>query len=198
LQFHSGLPGCWRVDASSIAKAAPRAVDAGQPGWRDKSAAALHIAHFRGLRYLYTGTRQRRNLGDGTGLDREQDLQRQTCMTRRAVLIVEDEPLIREALAASLASRYDVHRAAGAAAAMRILGDKFVDVVFADVQIEGDIDGFELAQWIEINYPGVIVIMTSGVAADRHFGAGPLIEKPYEFDYVAQRIAGALEQYGKA
>lgn len=114
-------------------------------------------------------------------------------MKRRAVLIVEDEPLIRQALAGFLAAEFDVHQAAGAAAAMRVLGDRFVDVVFADVQIEGDIDGFELAQWIEINYPGVIVIMTSGVAPDRNFGAGPMIEKPYELDYVRQRIAAALQ-----
>lgn len=114
-------------------------------------------------------------------------------MKRRAVLVVEDEPLIRNAIAEYLAAKYDVHQAADAAAAMRILSDKFVDVVFADVQIPGDIDGFELAQWIEINYPGVLVIMTSGVAPDRNFGAGPLIEKPYEFDYVQKRIADALQ-----
>lgn len=114
-------------------------------------------------------------------------------MKRRAVLIVEDEPLIRQTLAGFLAAEYDIHQAAGAAAAMQTLGDKFVDVVFADVQIEGEIDGFELAQWIEINYPGVIVIMTSGVAADRNFGAGPMIEKPYDLGHVRQRIAAALQ-----
>lgn len=118
-------------------------------------------------------------------------------MKRRAVLIVEDEPLIRQTLADFLATDYDVYQAAGAAAAMRVLGDRFVDVVFADVQIEGEIDGFELAQWIEINYPGVIVIMTSGVAPDRNFGAGPMIEKPYELGYVRQRIAAALATYGR-
>lgn len=114
-------------------------------------------------------------------------------MKRRAVLVVEDEPLIRQAVAEFLAETYDVYQSADAATAMRILGDKFVDVVFADVQIQGEIDGFELAQWIEINYPGVIVIMTSGVAPDRNFGAGPMIEKPYELDYVQKRIAEALQ-----
>lgn len=113
-------------------------------------------------------------------------------MRRRAVLVVEDEPLVRSTAAEFLAAEYDVYQAADAASAMRTLSDKFVDVVFADVQIQGDIDGFELAQWIEINYPAVIVIMTSGVAADRRYGEGPLIEKPYDLGYVRKRIAAAL------
>lgn len=113
-------------------------------------------------------------------------------MRRKAILVVEDEPLVRAAAADFLAAEYDVYQAADAAAAMRTLSDKFVDLVFADVQLQGDIDGFELAQWIEINYPAVIVIMTSGVAPDRSYGEGPLIEKPYDLGYVRKRIAAAL------
>lgn len=113
-------------------------------------------------------------------------------MRRKAVLVVEDEPLTRDAVARFLATDYDVYQASDAAGAMQTLGEKFVDLVFSDVQIQGDIDGFELAQWIEINYPSVIVIMTSGVAADRRYGEGPLVEKPYDLNYVAKRIATAL------
>lgn len=114
-------------------------------------------------------------------------------MRRKAVLIVEDEPLVRSAAAEFLAADYDVYDVADAAGAMHTLSEKFVDLVFSDVQIEGNMDGFELAQWIEINYPSVIVIMTSGVAADRRYGEGPLVVKPYDLDYVARRIATALD-----
>lgn len=116
-------------------------------------------------------------------------------MRRKSVLVVEDEPLIRSTLADFLAADYDVHQAADAATAMRILSDRFVDLVFADVQIQGQMDGFELAQWVEINYPSVIVIMTSGVAPDRNYGEGPLVEKPYALDYVRGRIAAALRAH---
>lgn len=114
-------------------------------------------------------------------------------MRKPAILIVEDEPLVRFALADFLRPDYDVYEGADAETAMQILGEKFVDLVFADVQIPGGKDGFELAQWIEINYPRVIVIMTSGVEPDRKYGLGPLIEKPYDVAYVRQRIAAALE-----
>lgn len=118
----------------------------------------------------------------------------QSLMRKSAILIVEDEPLVRSALADFLGANYVVHQSSDAATAMQILDRSFVDLVFADVQIQGERDGFELAQWIEINYPRVVVIMTSGVEPDRKYGSGPLIEKPYEFDYVRQRIAAALDE----
>jgi DNA-binding NtrC family response regulator len=111
---------------------------------------------------------------------------------KQAILIVEDEFLIRDAAAGFLAAEYEVHQAADAITAMQILGERFVDLVFADVHIRGDVDGFELAQWIEINYPYVSVIMTSGVSPDKRYGEGPLIEKPYDLDYVRKRIAAVL------
>jgi DNA-binding NtrC family response regulator len=111
---------------------------------------------------------------------------------KQAILIVEDEVLIRDAVAGFLAAEYDVYQAADASTAKQILGARFVDVVFSDVQISGDVDGFELAQWIEINYPSVSVIMTSGVSPDKKYGEGPLIEKPYDLEYVRKRIAAVL------
>jgi DNA-binding NtrC family response regulator len=113
-------------------------------------------------------------------------------LRKRAILIVEDEFLIRNAAAGFLAGEYDVYQAADARTAMRILGERFVDLVFADVEIQGEVNGFELAQWIEINYPSVSVIMTSGVSPDKKYGEGPLIEKPYDLDYVRKRIAAVF------
>jgi hypothetical protein len=38
-----------------------------------------------------------------------------------------------------------------------------IDVVFAEVQLTGGVDGFALAQWVRKNHPDVDVILTSGV-----------------------------------
>jgi CheY-like chemotaxis protein len=58
-----------------------------------------------------------------------------------------------------------------------------IELVLAEVQLAGSMDGFALAQWIRANHPNIDVVLTSGVdrAADKAgdlCDEGPL-EKPY-------------------
>jgi CheY-like chemotaxis protein len=72
-----------------------------------------------------------------------------------------------------------------------------IDLVFSDVQMPGDMDGFGLARWVRAHRPGVKVILTSGViktsnaAADlcQHDG---FVEKPYHEQQVAEQIKALL------
>jgi DNA-binding response OmpR family regulator len=83
---------------------------------------------------------------------------------------------------------------------MRVLKtNERVDIVFSDVQMPGSLDGFELAQWLRRERPGVKVILTSGVpraasAAGELCEDGPLITKPYTPQQVERRIRALLAQ----
>ncbi len=112
------------------------------------------------------------------------------------VLVVEDEVLIRLVIADYLREcGYRVHEAANAAEAIAVLESRMatIDIVFSDVQMPGDMDGFGLARWIRAHQPGVRVILTSSVERSADIAAtlceaGPLLEKPYEPQGVVDRI----------
>jgi CheY-like chemotaxis protein len=112
------------------------------------------------------------------------------------VLVVEDEVLIRLVIADYLREcGYKVYEAVNAQEAIAMLQspEVAVDIVFSDVQMPGDMDGFALSRWIRANKPGVQVILTSGVERSANIAAtlceaGPLLEKPYPSQDVVDRI----------
>ena len=118
-----------------------------------------------------------------------------------AVLVVEDELLIRMALSDYLQDcEFTVYDAADAASAVALLeaGDFPVDAVLTDVRMPGAMDGFGLARWIRENRPGLPVLITTGdkakaeTAMKLRDGTG-FIPKPHDFELVAARIRAAIE-----
>lgn len=114
---------------------------------------------------------------------------------RQVVLVVEDEVLVRMVIADYLRDcGYHVLEAGSGREAITLFEAQLaIDVVFSDVQMPGDTDGFALARWVRANRPGVHVILTSGVARASDAAAelcddGPLLEKPYEAGEVERRI----------
>lgn len=78
------------------------------------------------------------------------------------VVIVDDEPLARQALRRLLAAheRVDiVGEAETLAAAARIIGDSVPDVVFLDIELGGEGDGFDLLASLE--RPPLVVFVTA-------------------------------------
>src|SRR5271166_4692199 len=120
----------------------------------------------------------------------------------QTILVVEDEVLIRLTLSEYLrdcGSR--VFEAGDVAEAKAVLdADMAVDLVFSDVNMPGDENGFALARWIRQRYPDTEVLLTSGVpnaarkAEDlcEDGPSGPLLDKPYTHDSVVERIQGLL------
>ena len=114
----------------------------------------------------------------------------------QTILVVEDEILVRLAIADYLREcGYKVHEAVNAQEALAMLQSPQVaiDIVFSDVQMPGDMDGFGLARWVRANKPGVQVILTSGVERSADIAAslceaGPLLMKPYPPQDVIDRI----------
>jgi CheY-like chemotaxis protein len=116
-----------------------------------------------------------------------------------AILVVEDEVLVRVVVTGFLRDcGFDVFEAANAVEAIRILqAGVRIDVVFSDVNMPGDMDGFGLSQWIGRECPDAKVILTSGIhrtASDaRELRAhGPVMAKPYSHAELEQRIREML------
>jgi CheY-like chemotaxis protein len=114
----------------------------------------------------------------------------------QTILVVEDEVLIRLVVAEYLREcGYRVHEAVSAAEAILILQapEVSVDIVFSDVEMPGEMDGFGLARWVRSNQPETQVILTSGAERSADIAgtlceAGPLMEKPYHTQEVVDRI----------
>src|SRR6266581_2299303 len=83
---------------------------------------------------------------------------------KAAVLLVEDDALIREALGEALAERgFGVVAVDDADAAMRTLTkDNKIGAVISDVKMPGSLDGVGLAGWMKEHAPGVPVVLISG------------------------------------
>lgn len=116
-----------------------------------------------------------------------------------AILVVEDDVLIRLAIADYLRDcGYTVYEAGNVVEAQSVFNAALqVDLVFSDVQMPGDIDGFGLARWLRTHHPDVSVILTSGVArlaadAADLCNQAPFVEKPYDHGSIEQRIRSLL------
>jgi CheY-like chemotaxis protein len=114
----------------------------------------------------------------------------------QTVLVVEDEVIIRLVIAEYLREcGYRVHEAVNADEAILILRapEVSIDIVFSDVEMPGEMDGFGLARWVRANMPETQVILTSGAERSADIAgtlceAGPLLEKPYPTQDVLDRI----------
>jgi two-component system probable response regulator PhcQ len=84
---------------------------------------------------------------------------------KHAVLLVDDEPSIRETLTRTLRREpYEIVDAASGQEALRTLASKRVDVVVADERMPG-MTGTELLSRIRESYPDVMRIMLTGHAS---------------------------------
>jgi DNA-binding response OmpR family regulator len=114
-------------------------------------------------------------------------------------LVVEDDVLIRLSVGEFLRhANYRVLEASNADEARAILESREpVELVFTDVDMPGEMNGFELAQWVRRQYPDVGVLLTSGVenlGETRGYGRehGPVLRKPYALDLVLTHIKRLL------
>jgi two-component system, response regulator PdtaR len=109
-----------------------------------------------------------------------------------AVLVVEDEPLIRICVAATIEEAgFKVYEAANADEAVGLLaecGD--IRVLFTDVEMPGSMDGVALAHYAH-SYRPIKIIVTSG---RRHIAEKDLpptavfVEKPYRPSHVLETL----------
>ena len=88
------------------------------------------------------------------------------------ILFVDDDPELREIVAATLAKPgYALFIASDGYEAIRILADKKVDLLITDIKMPG-INGFEVARQARVMQPSIQIIYLSGYLADGAHGAG--------------------------
>ena len=121
---------------------------------------------------------------------------------RERILLVEDDALVRDHVAAQLRELgYHVALVGDATEALDALrgGMKF-DLLFTDIVMPGGMDGLDLADEARRLHPGLRVLLTSGYtesALSRHGAPEPgvlLLKKPYRRRDLAEAIRGALDR----
>jgi CheY-like chemotaxis protein len=92
-----------------------------------------------------------------------------TIGTHTVVLIVEDEALVRYTVAQELrAAGYEVIESSTAEDAIaRLQAGPRIDVVFTDIQLAGQLTGWDVAEQFRAANPDLPIIYASGNAADR-------------------------------
>jgi DNA-binding NtrC family response regulator len=116
----------------------------------------------------------------------------------RRILVVDDEPEVRLALAETLGSGVDVCAAEDGERALSKLATWMPDIVLTDVRMPG-LSGLELLKLLRERAPGVDVILMSAfddmptVVAAMREGAADFIAKPLDLHQVRRVLARTLD-----
>ncbi len=115
------------------------------------------------------------------------------------ILVVDDEPLLREVLRDFLNDHYEVIEGASGIEAVRMASELNPDVILMDVMMPG-MDGITAVKRIRENEQtrAIPVLMLTAVSSTPNrieafdFGADDYITKPFDFDEVLARIKSKL------
>jgi CheY-like chemotaxis protein len=125
---------------------------------------------------------------------------------RPTVLVVESDVLVRRPIAEYLrACGYRVIEAGNTDEALLMLnsGEILIDVVLADAQSSGKLDGFGLSHWVRKNRPDAKVVLAGTIAHEAKEAGdlceeGPHLAKPYEPARLVDRIKRAIAARDRA
>jgi CheY-like chemotaxis protein len=122
-------------------------------------------------------------------------------MIEGAVLVVDDEALIRMDLVETLQERgFPTYEADNAAEAIAML-EKHTEirVVFTDIQMPGQMDGVELAHYVRKRWPPTILIVCSGnrIPSEGSLPAAcSFLSKPFDSGLLGELLDGVRQQIG--
>ena len=117
-----------------------------------------------------------------------------------SILVVDDEPHIRESVAKALArSGYEVRTAANAFQALEELGNQSVDLVLCDIRMP-EMDGMQLLSKIKESDPSIAVVMITGYGSIESAvsaikaGADDYVTKPFRSHELRTAVAKILNR----
>jgi CheY-like chemotaxis protein len=119
----------------------------------------------------------------------------------RRVLVVEDEPVVRDLIVDVLIEDgFEVHAVSNARDALSHLAAQWpVDVLFTDVDIEGEVDGERLAVLARKILPELAVVYTSGsVERIDQVPGSVFVPKPYEPSKICTLLTRVTQQRGRS
>jgi len=126
-------------------------------------------------------------------------------MSRKGtILIVDDEPGVREVLEEYLAAHgYAAVGAESAAAARKLVAKEPVDLALIDIHMPGE-DGLTLARHLRERHPGIAIVMLTSATAvvDRivglEMGADDYVPKPFDPRELLARVRSVLRRTSSA
>lgn len=119
--------------------------------------------------------------------------------TNGRVLIVEDDPAIREMVAEYLGGQgYEVHQAQSGSDMRTAIEHNLPDVVLLDVRLPGE-DGLTLARYLRERYDvGIIMVTAAGSVVDRvvglEIGADDYVTKPFDPRELLARLKSVMRR----
>jgi DNA-binding response OmpR family regulator len=122
---------------------------------------------------------------------------------QRRVLVVEDEPVINQAVGDRLASEgYDVVRAFDGPGAVAAFAEHQPDLVLLDVMLPG-FDGHEVCRRIQAERPVPVLMLTArddeaDVLVGLGVGADDYLTKPFRMRELVARVAALLRRVDRA
>jgi DNA-binding NtrC family response regulator len=111
-----------------------------------------------------------------------------TAHSKLTVLVVEDDFELRQSITDFLtALGHTIIEAESGEAALAVLQRRdHLDVLFTDVRLEGDLNGWDLGEAFRAVHPGCVVIYTSGATttSERPVAGSLFFPKPYDLGKV--------------
>jgi DNA-binding NtrC family response regulator len=116
------------------------------------------------------------------------------------LLLVEDETVLRQAIAEQLTDRgYRVKQAESGEAALACLAEFAFDIIVTDLRLPG-IDGSTVIERAVARYPHIIAIVVTGFGTVKDAveaikrGARDFVSKPFQIDELLHVLESAIEQ----
>src|SRR5438309_3106496 len=120
-------------------------------------------------------------------------------MARPVILVVDDDPGVRESFRLILEDHYDVLDVPDGPRALEVVRSAQVDLVLLDIRLP-DMDGIEVLERTKAIDEGIEVILVTAVKTVRtavaamKLGAFDYLTKPFEEDELLQLVRRALEK----
>jgi CheY-like chemotaxis protein len=112
------------------------------------------------------------------------------------ILVVEDNPQVADVSTMMLREMgYEVLRATRPSEALQVLCSRNdIDLLFSDIVMPGDMDGFALAQHVREKFPKLPVLLATGYssAAAHTESQIPILRKPYDSEALGAAIRTTL------